>query len=424
MPLPPGGVLQVGDPGLRYDADLRTLFQPVIDLRSGTVAGFEALTRGPHGHPLEQPDELFASARQDGRLAELDWSCRCLAFRTAAHRLLPPQRLLVNVEPEVLGSTCPADLLPDWVLAQRTLRVVVEITERCLLDRPADLLRACTTMRELGWEIALDDVGANDAGVALLPVVRPEIVKLDRSLLVAQPDRAQRAVLEAVRAYVRRSGAHIVAEGIETDAQRALAVELGADWGQGFLLGRPETLQAPAVQTSRRPRRRPLPFAEDAVDPQLGTLPFRPTVDRLGQVLLSPGELDDRIRQVLTVAEGAPDSTLVVAAVGDSRARAGDLTAQLARLAGVCALVAVLGTGLPAWFPAGVRATHLPAGDPLATELAIAVLGPGGATALVSRAAGDVHVCLVTEDRDEVALIARALLARAAPAQNQECFGG
>ena len=72
------------------------------------------------------------------------------------------------MQPQTIGTACPEHLLRDWVAAHRRLRVVVEVTERDLCDAPGDLLRVAATLHELGWDIALDDVGANDAGVALL----------------------------------------------------------------------------------------------------------------------------------------------------------------------------------------------------------------------------------------------------------------
>jgi EAL domain-containing protein (putative c-di-GMP-specific phosphodiesterase class I) len=122
----------------------------------------------------------------------------------------------------------------------------VEVTERDLCDAPGDLLRVAATLHELGWEVALDDVGANDAGVALLPVLRPDVVKLDMGLLAPRLSRGQRVVLRAVEAYVAATGAAVVAEGIESQAHLDRARALGADWGQGWLLGPPGPLPSTA----------------------------------------------------------------------------------------------------------------------------------------------------------------------------------
>jgi EAL domain-containing protein (putative c-di-GMP-specific phosphodiesterase class I) len=109
MPVPEEPVLTV-DQVLAAGA-VTSVFQPILDLDSGRVVAYEALARGPQG-PLARPDALFAAARTEGRLAELDAACRVAAFRGAVeHGLLAPLTLFVNVEPEVLDSAPLHDLL-------------------------------------------------------------------------------------------------------------------------------------------------------------------------------------------------------------------------------------------------------------------------------------------------------------------------
>lgn len=408
----------------QLDASLRTLFQPVVELATGAVVGYEALTRGPAGSVLEQPDELFAAARRQGRLAELDWSCRCLAFRRALQAsLLPPRRLFVNVEPEALGTGCPQHLLQDWVAAYRRLHVVVELTERCLLDRPAELLRISATLRELGWEVALDDVGIDDAGVALLPVLRPDVVKLDRSLLQGPPSHRTRRVLAAVASYVERSGAHVVAEGVETSAQHRAAVELGASWGQGYLLGRPATL---AVLDPAEPAtgwQKPNVVLDDpCADPRTVGSAFGLLPEPVLRRVLDDAALDRRIQEMAVLAEGEPEAAVVVACLGD-RSAPERLCQSLDRLSASSAVVIVLAAELPRPLASHVRATLLRADDPLAAESAFVVLGPRVAAALVTRSTQhDAHEVLETHDPAEVAVLARALLTRTPPLPEPTCW--
>ncbi len=137
---------------------VRSVFQPIVDLDGGAVVAYEALARGPVG-PLHTPDRLFAAARSAGRLAELDALCRTAAFRGAVEQgLLAPLTVFVNVEPEVLDGAPLADLLAIAQAAPADLRVVVEITERAIAARPAELLRTVERIREIGWGLALDDV--------------------------------------------------------------------------------------------------------------------------------------------------------------------------------------------------------------------------------------------------------------------------
>jgi len=130
---------------------VRSVFQPIVELDGGGVVAYEALARGPEG-PLATPDALFAAAREAGLLAELDTACRTAAFRGALEQgLLAPLTVFVNVEPEVLDSAPLDDLLAIAGSAPGELRVVMEITERALSVRPADLLRTVERVREFGW---------------------------------------------------------------------------------------------------------------------------------------------------------------------------------------------------------------------------------------------------------------------------------
>ena len=407
------------------EGGLRTVFQPIVDLRTLDAVGYEALTRGPSRTAYERPDVLFAAARSARRLGELDWACRCQAFRTAAQgRVRPPTRLFVNAEPQTIGTACPQHLLRDWVSAHRRLRVVVEVTERDLCDAPGDLLRVAATLHELGWEIALDDVGANDAGVALLPVLRPDIVKLDMALLAPRLSSGQRAVLRAVEAYTAATGAAVVAEGIETEEHLTRARALGAEWGQGWLLGRPGPL--PPATGPADVRKPPRVDARPGVDARVRADPFRVLAaaqDRRSQAAcaVTPDELVAAVQSACEGALGLSAASLVLVVLGPSVAVPDQLGALLARLRDVCALVVLLThEGAERSCPA-VRTTVLDATDPLQQDAAVVLLAPERAFALHARTSRDGRwTCRQTTDRHEVGESARMLLTRADAAERPE----
>ncbi len=404
---------------------LRTVFQPIVDLRTREEIGFEALTRGPSRTRFERPDLLFAAARSARRLAELDWACRCQAFRTAADAdLRPPTRVFVNAEPQTIGTACPDHLLRDWVSAHRRLRVVVEVTERDLCDAPGDLLRVAATLHELGWEVALDDVGANDAGVALLPVLRPDVVKLDMGLLAPRLSRSRRAVLRAVESYVATTGAFVVAEGIETEAHLTRALALGADWGQGWLLGRPEPLRV--VRRAGPTDKPPRVAARPGVDARVRADPYR-LLEAAQDKRALPGRrttTEDVLVQVQDACEDAlalSGGSLVLVVLGSALAVPPGLGHLLARLRDVCALVVLLTCEQTEGARPAVRTTVLEDGDPLRQDAAVVLLSPERALALHARQGSDGGwTCRRTADPHEVGESARMLLTRAASVEREQ----
>jgi EAL domain-containing protein (putative c-di-GMP-specific phosphodiesterase class I) len=241
---------------------LHSVFQPIVDLETGKLFGFEALSRGPEGSPLERPDVMFSVAKTEGRVDELDSACQAAAVATAdTHAICSPLTLFVNVEPHAgRGGSLPA--------LGRNVRGILELTERTLTTRLAELLPFVQSARERGWGIALDDVGADTRSLALMPLLRPDVIKLDLRLVQARPTPEIAAIAGAVGAHAERTGATVVAEGIETPAQAQYARALGATLGQGFLFGRP------TAQPERTPTTDvPLPIYSSAL-PYTWRTPF------------------------------------------------------------------------------------------------------------------------------------------------------
>ncbi len=246
------------------------VFQPIVDLRDGTVVGVEGLARGPVG-PLLMPGALFARAHQAGRLHELDILCRTKIIEAARDSGVAPPLVFVNVEPGTVDLPM-SDRLTTLLRGPLPFRIVVEFTERALSHRVAALLRHAEEIRHRGNVVALDDLGVDPSSVALLPIVQPEIIKLDLALLAPDVSPERTAAAIAAVAYAQRTGAVILAEGIETEQQRATAIALGAQWGQGYLFAKPGPLDALAGHRTRRDTP-PLPRRE-RVEADAGTTPF------------------------------------------------------------------------------------------------------------------------------------------------------
>lgn len=377
------------------------LFQPIIDLRTEGVVGYEALARGPVGSPWERPDDLFAQARLEGRLREVDWACRVAAVRDArACSVDPPAwRLFVNTEPEVLGTLCPEDLLSDWVGGTGELEIVVELTERALVHGPRRLLAAVEELRTFGCEIALDDIGSNAASVALLPLIEPDVVKMDATLLSPSGDEAALAALRAVASYVERSGAVVVAEGIESEADRARAVALGAHWAQGFLFARPRPLSARDAAGRHDVAARGALQRRSKSSPPLGC--------EAPRLVVAADWVSDHLRWVAESAEDGAAMNVLLLRLPDPDLPFAGFFQRLVALQETCALTLVeLGRSSP------LRTGKVhPAADRDLQEVVAVLLGPGVSHSMVASRGRDGRYDVQVDDGPaEVASVARYFL--------------
>src|SRR5690606_26390670 len=147
----------------------RAVFQPIVELESARTIAYEALARGPEGSHFERPTRLFGYAYQTGRSAELDWVCRATAVSAAMAAGMPRHvTLFINAEPASLRTRCPPDLLETVQDGARDLTIVVELTERYLSRDPAGVLDAVAAARAAGVGVAIDDVGAEPASLAMM----------------------------------------------------------------------------------------------------------------------------------------------------------------------------------------------------------------------------------------------------------------
>lgn len=399
---------------------LRTVFQPIVDLATGAVQAHEALTRGPEGR-WSSPADLFTGARAAGLLAELDHACRLSAFRAAVRTgLVSPSRIFVNVEPEVLESGALDELAAFSKGVPAGLDVVLEVTERSLASRPAELLRTVESVRGLGWRVALDDVGAEPASLAFMALLRPEVVKLDLGLVQAPASRPTAEVMHAVNAYAEASGAVVLAEGIETEQHLDRALALGATWGQGWLLGRPTATPEPPAAAGLQS----LAWTPPLVAPPFHSaspfacLPVGSTSLRRSSKRL----LVELSKQLEREAVRLGPTSVVAATFQYARHFAGPTRQRYAELAAATGFVCVLGEGLSETPMPGVRGATLTSGDPVLGEWDVVVLSPHFSAALLARDLGDDGPEMerrfeyaLTYDRETVVLAAQALLSRVAP---------
>src|SRR4051794_1467809 len=356
---------------------LRAVYQPIIDLDTYAPVAYEALVRGPQGSPLESPAALFGQAAAAGLLSDLDRAARAPAIEGAlAAGLRPPHTLFLNVEPSTLDGAGP-------LLGREAgeLRLVVELTERALAARPAGVLSAVGWLRERGCGIALDDVGIDERSLAVMPFLSPDVIKLDMSLIQQRrPSRTTALVLNAVAAEAERSGATLLAEGVETDAHLARTHAVGATLAQGWYFGRPGELPPPAAVAPGA-----AVALRSAAGPTEGVTPFELIADRRRLRRGDKRLLLALSRQLENEALGLGGEAVVLATFQDARFFTTESRAKHERLAESAALVGAL-EAEPA--PC-VRGADLDADEALRGEWDVAVIAPHFAGAFVARDLGD-----------------------------------
>lgn len=234
--------------GLVAGEALYTLFQPIIDGATREPIGYEALTRGPEGSPLESPAALIAAAASAGITVQLERKCLESALRSF-RPLGFEGRLFLNLLPQTLLDWPE---LAQWLSGQFVTHkidphdVVLEVTEHGLTEDEVLLAAAVAPLRALGCDIAIDDLGAGSSGLKTWAAIRPDYVKVDRYFVAGiEHDAVRGEILRSVVDMGRVTGCRVIAEGVENREQYGLVVELGVDYLQGYLLGRPQRVPQP-----------------------------------------------------------------------------------------------------------------------------------------------------------------------------------
>ena len=226
--------------------EIRTVFQPIVDLQRGGTLGYEALSRGPAGTAQHNPVNLFTAAKQADLVFELDRHCRRRAMRTARN-LPPPYRLFINVvpasmyDPDFQGASL-IKLLEGLGLSPD--RIVLEVSEQYAIENYTMFVDALQNFTQMGFSAAVDDIGAGYSGLEKIAHLNPGHLKFDIQL-VRDIDKShvKREMARALKAFAEKMDSKIIAEGIEREGEKQALIDLGIDYGQGYLLARPAPLE-------------------------------------------------------------------------------------------------------------------------------------------------------------------------------------
>ncbi len=214
-------------------------YQPIVDATSGRVYGFEALlrTREPS---LTGPLAVLDAAE---RLERLDEVGQLVRSHTASdmRAFLDGASLFVNLHVRDLLDEALFD--EGAALSRRATHVILEITERTSLCSVPDVRTRIARLRDLGYRIALDDLGAGYAGLTSFALLDPDFVKLDMDLVRdVQHSRTKQKIIAAMVQLARDMGMHVIAEGVSSEAEQSAVVDLGCGLVQGYFLGKPAKL--------------------------------------------------------------------------------------------------------------------------------------------------------------------------------------
>lgn len=220
----------------RMLASLWMAFQPIIAPGPRSVFAYEALLRS--GEPaLPHPGAILDAGERLDRLSELG---RTIRAASAAAFASAPEGALLFVNLHTRDLTDPELTSPDSPLSKIASRVVLEVTERAALETISDVKAHVAELRALGFRIAIDDLGAGYAGLTSFATLEPEFVKLDMSLIRdVDSSPIKQKLVRSMSSLCRDMGMMVVAEGVETPAERDTILEIGCDLIQGYLYAKP-----------------------------------------------------------------------------------------------------------------------------------------------------------------------------------------
>ena len=229
------------------DHRIYSVYEPIVDIASKTVFGYEALARGPQGTAHHSPVALFTAAEEFELVFELDCVCRESGLRGAVD-FPGGTKLFLNIRPTTIHDPAFREDRLIETLERRDLSptdVVFEISEQESISSFGAFREMRDYYRNLGFQFALDDTGTGYAGLEELLELEPDYIKIDRAMVSGvDQDPARQDILAAVLQLADKMGAQVIGEGLDTLEELEMLGRLGIRFGQGWLFGRPTPLRA------------------------------------------------------------------------------------------------------------------------------------------------------------------------------------
>jgi len=220
-----------------------SVFQPLIELKTGDVFGYEALSRLNKYDIIKNPEDLFLTAQKFGATARLEKICRKKAL-ISANELQIPGYLTINICPSVIKSTnyekgTTLALISELTNIKNT--IILELTERCYIENYCLFKKAVDYYRNQGFRIAIDDLGSGFSDLKMLLQIEPYMVKID-GFLVSDIHKSikKRRLLKSLVTFCHEINTIVVAECVEKKEELKVLIDLKVDLAQGYYLGKPD----------------------------------------------------------------------------------------------------------------------------------------------------------------------------------------
>ncbi|OOM77472.1 GGDEF domain-containing protein [Clostridium sp. BL-8] len=223
--------------------NVRSVFQPIVSLTDCTVIGYEALSRGPRDSYMQNPEVLLDMAKECDKIWELEELFRSKALENILRSKLNA-KVFLNINPVIIDNLKFKDSFTKEYLKKYNLdcrNVVFEITERDAIQDLKSFMQTIEYWKNQNYGIAIDDAGSGHSGLNRICKINPHYIKLDMEL-IRDIDKfpIQQAIVKSMYEFSRLTDCKLIAEGIETEDELKVLIDIGIQYGQGYFIQKPE----------------------------------------------------------------------------------------------------------------------------------------------------------------------------------------
>lgn len=224
---------------------IMTVFQPIVSLIDGSILGYEALSRITCSNSFDSIEDLFKCASKYKKLWDLEFLCRSIALETAYNSRIftTNKRLFLNVAPNILNDKSFKEGFTKKILNKFNIMprdIIFEITERNIINNFKDFVASVNHYKHQDFKIAIDDAGAGYSSLNLISDLEPHYIKINMSLIRnIDSDKLKFALVKGMVEVSKASNISLIAEGIETYDELKTLLNIGVQYGQGYLIQKP-----------------------------------------------------------------------------------------------------------------------------------------------------------------------------------------